>query len=254
MDSSGSPVQSLTRAMTLIELLGEHPAGLPIAAIHEATGLHKSTIHRLLNALKSHGYIGQDNKGIYRLTFKFCQLSRKIVCGIGMVNVARRHLKLLAETTRETAHFMIREGGNAVYLHREDCARTMLSAVTTIGQYKPLHITSAGKSLLAAQDDGEVREYWRNADKTKVTPFTIDDFDALLADLAAIRERGYSIDNEENTLGVRCIGIALPAYGTTEAAAISIAGARERMGDARLQELRDALYRTRTDIMANMGF
>ena len=249
-----SSVQSLSRAFALVELLGNSGTGMSIAALHEATGLHKTTIHRLLNTLRAHDFVTQDATAAYRLTFKFCFISRQIINGVSLVNVARRHLKTLSDTVKETVHLMMREGAHAVYLHREDCAKTALNIPLSIGKYLPLHVTSAGKCMLAALDEAAVRAYWETADKKKITENTIDDPDALLEELAATRQRGYGVDNEENSAGIRCLGIALPPLGGFDCSAISIAGLKERMTDARMDELKPFLFRTRDDIMANMGY
>lgn len=251
---TNSSVQSLSRAFAIIELLGDSGTGMTISALCEGSGLHKSTVHRLLAALRSHGYVTQEPGGAYRLTFKFCQLSRQIIIGVGLVNVARRHLKALSETARETVHMMMRENECAVYLHREDHAKTALNVALSIGRYLPLHVSAAGKSILSSLDEREVREYWERADKRKITANSIDSLDVLLAELAETRARGYGVDNEENALGVRCLGVFIPRHGGYDIAAISIAGLKERMTDARIRELRDPLFRTRDDIMANMGY
>lgn len=253
MENIGS-VQSISRVFGIVELLGNSGTGMTISSLCEETGLHKSTVHRLLNALKSLGYVIQDGSGSYRLGFKLCHLSRQIINGVSLVNVARRHLKNLSETTRETVHLMMREHSHAVYLHREDNAKTALNVALSIGKFLPLHVSSAGKSILACFDEEVVRTYWETADKKKITDNTIDTLDALLEELDATRTRGYSIDNEENALGIRCLGISMPPFAGSDFSAISIAGLKERMTDARMEEIKSSLFRTRDDIMANMGY
>lgn len=253
MENIGS-VQSISRVFGIIELLGNSGAGMTISTLCDETGLHKSTVHRLLNALKSLGYVAQENSGLYRLSFKLCHLSRQIINSVSLVNVARRHIKGLSDNSKETAYLMMREKDHAVYLHREDYAKTALNIPFSIGKILPLHVSSAGKSILASLDDKAVRIYWETTDKKKLTDNTIDSLDALLEELDAIRKRGYSIDNGENAFGFRCLGVAMPPIGGSDYSAISVAGLAERMTDARMEEIRPLLLRARDDIMANMGY
>ena len=250
-----SSVQSLSRAFNLLDILADASGGMSITALCGATGLHKSTVHRLLAALKTHGYITQEANGIYRLTYKVCLLSRKVLNSVGIVSVAKRHLKALSIQTEETVHLAVREGNSMVFVHREDCSlKNMLGVVSSVGKYLPMHTTGVGKSLLASYPDAEVAEYWKEAEKKKINEYTIDDLDVLMADLRAARERQYAVDNEENCLGVRAMAVPLRMHGSSAVAAISIAGAKERMTDEKMAEFRDLLLRTGDDILSNMGY
>lgn len=249
-----SSVQSIDRVFDIIEALGSSGSGLSIASLSSVTGLHKSTIHRLLAAVKKRGYVMQDSAGIYRLSFKICLLSRQVIDGVSLVRVAKPFLKVLCDIAQETVHLVLRQDNCTVYLHREECLSSVIRVISNVGLYRALHTTAVGKSIMATMTDGEIVEYWRRADKTKVTPNTIDDFDALRRDIAETRIRGFAIDNEENTLGIRCIAVALEDYLGNATSAISVSGAKERMSDKRIQELKPSLLHTRNEIVAGMGY
>lgn len=247
-------VQSLDRAFDIIEALGLSRGGMSISKLCQATGLHKSTVHRLLSAMKSRGYVLQEENAAYRLTFKVCELANRVIDGVSLVNVAKPHVKRMSDLSRETTHLVCREGNNTVYLIREECLETVVRVVSNFGMHRPMHVSAVGKSIMAAMSDDEIARYWREVEAKPITPHTICDLDALLADIAQTRLRGYAVDNEENTLGVRCMAVALGDYLGRSLAAISITGPKERMSDARMDELTPIIYRTRDAIMAGMGY
>lgn len=247
-------VQSLNRAFSIIEALGNSGSGLSLASLCAATGLNKSTIHHLLATMKERGYVMQDAAGFYRLTFKICLLSRQLIDGVNMVGMAKPHLQKLCARAQEMVHLVVREGNCVVYLYREEFWDSPAGRiVSNVGLYRAMHTTAAGKSIMATMTDGEIREYWRQADKTKITSATIEELDALLRDVDDARRRGFAIDNEENTPGIRCMAVALKDFTGRAAAAISISGAKSRMTNKRMRELTPQILRTRDEIVASMG-
>lgn len=254
MAENGS-IQSVHRVMAIIEYLSDVQGSVAISEIAKAVNLNKSTVHRLLATLKSEGYVAQDEANFYHLTFKLCRISRQIILGVPIANVAKLHLKALSDDVKETAHLMVQEGLYTVYLHREESPKTsQKNAVLTVGKYLPLHVTSAGKSILAEFSDEELVKYWQEADTRKLTPSTIDNFNDLKQELKTIRECGYALDNEENTLGICCIGTSIAKRRNSPSIGLSISGIKERMNKERIPDLWGALSRTRENIMANMGY
>jgi DNA-binding IclR family transcriptional regulator len=177
-----------------------------------------------------------------------------LIDGVNLVGVAKPCLKKLCDISQETVHLVLREGNYTVYLHREECFNSPIRVISNVGLYRALHTTAVGKSIMATMSDDEIADYWRRIDKTKVTPNTIDELSVLLRDIAEARLRGFAIDNEENTLGVRCIAVALVDYTGSHNAAISISGYKDRMDDKRMQELKPAIFSARDTIMTGMGY
>lgn len=247
-------VQSISRALALLELLSNSGRGASLAALCSASGLQKSTVHRLLASLKENGYVMQEGSGIYRLTFKVCQLSRRVIDGVSIVMVADPFLKALCEVSQETIHLAQREGPFTVYVHREENHGNTLRVSSTVGNRRPLHVSAAGKCILARLPDAEITDYWAHADKTRITETTIDSLDALMEQIALIRRRSYAIDEGENTVGVRCMSVAVVDHTGQFGTAISIAGARDRMTDDKMASLLPHLLKTRQDIMTAMGY
>ena len=130
------PVQSIDRAFEILERLCGSRDGLSIHALSEATGLHKSTVHRLLAALAARGYVRKDEEsGRYRMTTRICELSEQVVESLDVLKAAHGPMEALSQTTGETVHLVVREGDEIVYVHKVE------PDVSTMRMFSPiLHI------------------------------------------------------------------------------------------------------------------
>ncbi|MEM1486349.1 IclR family transcriptional regulator [Oscillospiraceae bacterium PP1C4] len=248
-------VQSLERAFDLIENLSLNPDGMQLMELSAATGLHKSTVHRLLASLAALGYIKKDeNTGKYRLTLKLFELSGRVVDSIDVLEIAKAPLEQLRNTTQEAVHLVVREGIDIVYVHKVDSKNSSIRMFSRIGMRRPMYCTAVGKSILATMSDEEVMRIWERSNIIRYTQHTIVDLGSLFRELDEIRRRGYALDNEENELGVRCIGAAVLDYTGRGRAALSISAPIGRMTDERIQVLAADILAARAWISAEMGY
>ena len=111
-------VQSLDRAFTLLELLCKTPGGLAIHQITQITGLHKSTVHRMLSAMAARGYVRKMGDGVYRAGMRVCELSDYVQQNLDVVELAREPMERLSRRTGETVHLVERDGDEVVNLRR----------------------------------------------------------------------------------------------------------------------------------------
>lgn len=248
-----SGVQSLDRAFALLELLAARPDGAPLMELANQSGLHKSTVHRLLTALIDLGYVKTDGDGRYALTLKMFELSGKIVNGLDVMRVAKPALDSLRDRTGEAAHLLVREGCEVVYVYKAESTVNAYRMFSHIGMRRAMYCTAAGKSMLAALPDDEVREIWRRSDIATYTQHTVTTPDALLAELEQVRRLGYALDNEENELGVRCVAAAITDYTGKAVAALSISAPVPRMSDERIGTLAQEILSVRAEISAELG-
>lgn len=248
-------VQSLDRAFGLLEALSWEPAGMQLTELAQATGLHKSTVHRLLAALIALGYVRKaEESGRYRLSLKILELSGRITDNLDVLATARPLLEQLRDKTQEAVHLVVRDGADIVYVYKAESRGSAYRMFSRIGMRRALYCTAAGKSLLAAMPDDAVEKIWRTSEIKPYTEHTILTLEALLAELDGIRSRGYALDNEENELGVRCIAAALTDYTGASTAAFSISAPVIRMSDQRIEELSADVLATRAQICAELGF
>lgn len=246
-------VQSLERAFTLLEILCKSPGGMAIHQLSAITGLHKSTVHRLLGAMAERGYVRRVGDGVYRAGMRLCELSDYIQENLDVVELARTPMERLSRRTGETVHLVERDGGEVVYIYKVESIHGAIRMVSRIGMRRPMYCTGMGKAILAYQGDGQILDYWNAVEHRSYTPHTIVRQEAFLREIQEIRRRGYALDNEENELGVRCVAAAIPAWHGGVSHALSISAPVSRMTDERVAALAPQLLAVRDEIAAALG-
>ncbi len=235
-------VQSVERALDLLEELSGADGEVSITAVATGTGLHVSTAHRLLATLLRRGYVRQNPD-----TSRYYAGPKLAVLGEGRSRfgelrlLARAVLHSLAESTRETANLSVLDDIAAVYLETVPGPQ-MVRLFTTVGNRVPLHATGAGKALLAWLPALRREAILERLELRPHTAHTIADLSTLRKALEEIRERGYAVDDEEFDEGVRCVAVPVGPLGAP-IAAISVSGPASRLGRPRLGELAPLLRR-----------
>jgi DNA-binding IclR family transcriptional regulator len=243
-------IQSVVRAMHLLEHVGGPGNQAGISRISKDVGLHKSTCFGILYTLETLGYVIRDEDGRYALTARVCNLSEAYLRNVDLRRIAKPYLMELRNLAQETVHLVIREGKHAVYLDKIDGPHKM-SIVSQIGAQAKLHCTGVGKAILAHMDEADRDEVLSGPMKA-YTPYTVTSPNILRNQLQTIRGRGYSIDDQEIEEGLRCL--AAPLFGPAGAVsgAISIAGPTARLTKERVDQLIpriiDVARRLSTDI------
>ncbi len=252
--AESSSVQSLERAFDLLEKLCRSRNGMTIGTLSAETGLHKSTVHRLLATMCTRGYVQRDAEtSVYRAGMRLCELSSYIVENMDVIERARAPLERLGHETGETVHLVLQEERDIVYIHKVESVSGAIRMFSRIGMRRPLYCTGVGKAILATWPDEEARALWRASDVRPWTPYTIVDEAAFFQELAQVRRLGYAMDNEENELGVCCIAAAIPDYRGRASYAISVSAPLTRMSDERIAALRVPLLETRDEIAEAIG-
>ena len=229
---AGQRVQSLDRALDLLEALaGADEIG--VSEIAARTGLVPSTAHRLLGTLVARGYAAQSPaSGRYLLGYKLLELTSGLQDRLQRLRTAARpHLEAIQRQTGETTNLCVLEGRDVVYVDSVSGTRSV-RLFTEIGHAIPAHTSGAGKALLAWRDPKEVEALLGRAPLSASTPKTLTTLDALEADLARIRNRGYSTDSGEHELGVACVATPILDHAGLPLAAISVSGPTPRMLNA----------------------
>ena len=249
-----NPVQSAERIFEILETLVKNGA-MGLTELSAGLGLHKSTVHRLLNSLAVMGYVRQDPAtGKYLSTFKIVELAGRLLGRIDILSVAHRHLEELMKQTHETVHFVQREGCNIVYIDKVESDANSIRMVSHIGLLQPMFCTAVGKAILAELPDEEIRSVWGHSGVHKLTPNTIVDFDGLMREIEKIRRDGYALDNEENEVGVRCIAASVLNFSGKTDNAFSISAPLSRMSDGRVRELSAHVLATKRAISRELGY
>ena len=247
-------VQSVDRALSILEVLSDYNGGLGITEISNKVGLHKSTVHRLLGTLAYKGYVVQENEtNKYKVTLKLFELGNKKVESMDILAISKSYAKELMKKVNEVVHFVIREGNNIVYIDKVEADNTIRMA-STIGRRSPLYCTSVGKAILAQLPDEEVKEIWNSSKIEKLTESTITDLKDMKKELEKVRQKGYAVDNEENEPGVRCIGAPVfNRFGKVEGA-ISISGPTIRVTEDVVERFAKEVVKYASLISKELGY
>jgi len=216
-------VKSATRTLDIFELLAAEPAGLTIAEISSRLGVARSSTHALVHTLHARGYLSLDERRSYRLGVRLIQLGLNVVDRLELRSAAREPLKKLVAATHDTALLVVPDGGELLYVDKIlSDARDVRTDPRLSSLGRPLHCSSLGKALLAALDDEAVADVLAERSLAGATEFSLTTLPELLRDLAATRERGYSIDRQEAVLGVFCVGAPVRDHTGRSVAAISL--------------------------------
>ncbi|MEO8850793.1 MAG: IclR family transcriptional regulator [Allobranchiibius sp.] len=236
-------VQSVSRAIVILETLADAGGLATVSQLATTTGLPLATIHRLLRSLVADGYVRQEPSHRYALG------SRLIRVG----DVARRvhsiwaqpRLQDLVDEIGETANLASLEGDAVVYVAQAPSPYAV-RMFTEVGRRVTAHSTGVGKVLMARLDDDDVRRLLQRTGMVASTERTITTAAALIQELHRIREDGYGVDEDEHELGVRCVAVALPdAPGNL---AISVSGPSGRLTRARVTQIVPALQLVATEL------
>ncbi|NUT51353.1 MAG: IclR family transcriptional regulator [Saccharothrix sp.] len=203
--SGDAPLSAADKTLSVLEALADHSR---IADIADASGLPKPTVHRILQTLVQRGFARADGRGGYLGGPRILTLAGRFLQRLDVAEQVRPVLRDLQEGTGWTVHLALLSGDEAVYVAKLEGVGPYHLA-SRVGMSLRLHCTSIGKAVLAAMPDDEVRALVRRTGLPARTERTITDVDALLAELAVVRERGYAEDHEENEAGVRAVGAAV---------------------------------------------
>jgi IclR family transcriptional regulator, acetate operon repressor len=236
-------VKSASRTVELLEYFAGNQGPHSLADLHARLGYPKSSLYMLLRTLTGCGWVETDGTGtLYRIGVRALLVGTSYIDGDRTVTAARDTLDRLGEETTETVHLARLDGCDIVYLATRE-SQHYLRPISRVGRRLPAHATSLGKALLAERSPADARALLP-AELAALTPNTLVSHDALAADLAATRRRGYAVDREENTLGLRCFGAALRYRGPARDA-ISCSVPIARLSRGREEQIVAALLRAR---------
>ncbi|MEP6655697.1 MAG: IclR family transcriptional regulator C-terminal domain-containing protein [Betaproteobacteria bacterium] len=230
-------VQSLLRAIALLEILAEDDEGYRLVDLAARAGLSTSTTHRLLTTLEQKQFVQFSRDSSLWFVGVRC-------FSIGAAFARRRHFATLAlplmrrlrDQTGETVNLGVLDQGDVVFLTQME-SREVMRAITRPGGRSPLPCTAMGQALLSLMPEPEIAEILHRHGLPRRTPNSIVRLTALHQVLAAARAQGYAVDDEENAVGLRCVAAVIFDEFRSPYGAVSIAGPTVRVTLRRLPEL-----------------
>jgi len=242
-------IQVIERMMMLLDVLADHPDPVSLKDLSNATGLHPSTAHRILNDMVAKRFVDRTDPGSYRLGMRLLELGNIVKSRLNVREAALPWMQALHRKTQQTVNLSVRQGDEIVYIDRAFSERSGMQVVRAIGGRAPLHLTSTGKLFLSVDDAKAVRAYATRTGLAGHNKNSITDLAKLERELSLVRARGYARDNEELELGVRCMAAGIRDDSGRLVAGLSISAPVDRLRD----EWLDDLVSTATSISDILG-
>ncbi|MBM0237019.1 IclR family transcriptional regulator [Micromonospora sp. ATA32] len=240
-------VKSAVRTVELLEYLAarrNRPARL--RELSEALGVPRSSLHALLRTLAKQGWVRTDSSGsMYGIGIRALLAGTSYLDSDPYLPIVLPYLDELREQLDETFHLGRLDGADVVYLATRESSQ-YLRPYSRIGRRLPAYTTSLGKVLLAERSPEQRRGHIPETLEA-LTPHTITDHSALDAELDRTRKRGYAIDEQENSLGLRCYAVALH-YSEPANDAISVSIPLARLTPQRELEVVEVMCQVRDKI------
>lgn len=227
MDSaprSNGSVQSVERALMILEALVDAESARGVGELASTTGLPVGTTHRLLQSLQTCGYVRHDASRKYSVGTAALRLGD--AAQRSLARSVRPFLAELVDASGETANLAVLEGDEVVYVAQVSSPHT-LRMFAEVGRHVPPHSTAVGKVLLAALPRARALAVVDRAGLSRRTPATITERPAFEVELDAVAAKGWAGDEEEQETGVRCVAVPVGPPGPV-VAAISVSGPAER--------------------------
>jgi len=225
------PIASVDNALRLLRLLADQPR-VRLSQASEHLGVAVSTAHRLLAMLAYHGFVRQDpDSRAYLAGPALVEIGLAAVRQLDIRALARPVLEDLAAALGETVHLTVLEGGDVRYLDAVESSRALRVTART-GSVLAANCTASGKALLAGLPDAEVAaRFAGRAALPALTGRSITRRSPLLAELRAVRERGFAVNREESEEGVASVAVPVPGPRELPVAALAVSGPVSRMTD-----------------------
>ncbi|SEQ73619.1 IclR family transcriptional regulator [Thalassovita taeanensis] len=246
-------VQSVERALTLLELMAATEDGARLSDLARSAGLAASTAHRLLTTLEQRGFAQSDAaSGRWHIGQRSFAVGSAYTRQRNFVVPALPFLRRLRDMTRETANLGVIENGEVVTLSQVE-SREIMRAISPPGGRVPVLCSGMGKAILATWEDAAIDRLIDRHGLRAMTPRSLTDRAAVHKEIGLVRARGYALDDEEFVLGLRCVAAVVWSPQAEAACAISVSGLAARMTPEKVAETGTIVMRLAAELTATLG-
>lgn len=247
-------VKSLLKMLDVLECFSAADWELSAAEIARRTGLPRPTVHRIVDSLRVVGFLEQEaSRERYRLGIKLFELGNTAITNLPLYREARPFVDTLAKLSGEVVHLCVFDGTHMVFVERAEHGSGRPHNTVTTMEATPCHSTGVGKATLAFQPEPVLDRIIRLG-LHRFTPHTIIDPEALRREMAAIRERGYAIDDREHEADVRCVAAPIRNSAGRVFAGISVSGPARRIAEERVPALAPLVVSHAEQISIRLGY
>jgi len=248
-----APVGVISKVLRILEALQGSSGGLPLKAICDRTGIHKSTAHRFLKHLEHERYLIRTEAGAYLIGPRLSQLSPRGNQEATLQAVARPILWELWKSTQETVNLAVLDQGTVLYVDVIESPHEFRLS-SRVGTRRSVHVTALGKALAAFLPAELLESILGSIAFQPATPRTIGNLVQFRQELEKIRRQGYAVDDEEAVQGARCVSAPILNSDGEPIAAVSVSGPVTRVSPNQVAALAGAVTSAARAISVAMGF
>lgn len=244
----GYEVPAVVRTMGILEFLAHLNRGASVTEISRDLRFPKSSTYLVMRTLEEQGYLQKDMRtGKYYFRVKLAELGRKFLAPLDLRELARPSLSALARQTGIIVHLAVLQGTEAVIIERI-VPGPLSAGADWVSRRLDINCTGVGKALFAHLPEEQFNKIASSKRFARHNDNTIVTISGLRKELARVRELGYAVDDEEDEIGVRCIGV--PVFDNLQrvAAAVSLAGTVDEIPVDRVPTLACAVKKTALEI------
>jgi IclR family acetate operon transcriptional repressor len=253
LDSQGKTSSTVIRAFAILDILAARgESGASLKEVSGDLGVSKSTAHRHLTTLENLTVVERDDKDHFHLGLKLVELAGALLSEYNLRNVSEPFLNEVAVRTKETVHLAVPSQDEVVYIAKVDSPHSVRMA-SRIGARMPMYCTSLGKAVLAHCPFEQGEKIIQDGMPAR-TKYTITSRRALYAELERVREQGFATDDQENEMGVRCVGAPIFDYDNRIIGAISVSGPASRFTKEQCLKFGPLVRETALGVSRRMGY
>jgi DNA-binding IclR family transcriptional regulator len=252
---ASSNVQSVWRALDVLEVFPKHGPELGLTKIANLLKLNKATAYRLLATLEERGYVERALEGRkYRLGVRAFELGFYFQNQLEVRKLALPSMRDMVDQTGEAAFLCIREGDEAVCIERVEAEHQVNIFSLRVGGRQPLHCGATPRALLCGMDNEQVAAYAARSGLPASTPDTLATLESLLQDVKQTRARGFVVSMNDVVTGIAAVGGPVYDHSGNVVASISLSGLSMRYEPQRISELADIVVSTAKRISRQLGY
>ena len=244
-------IGSLAKGIKVMELLAEQKH-LTVSGVARMLGTNRAASHRFLATLREIGYVEKDEEDRYRLTFKVFELGMKVANRFEIRQIARPLMQQLALASGETVNLGLFDGKGILHVDKIDSLE-ILRMDSPIGSRAPAYCTALGKAILAFLPRDEFERFLSRVTFKPHGPNTITTKKNFRLAVEDIRNRGYAVDDQEMSAGLRCVAAPVFDHTGRAAYAISVSGPSLRMTPKRIEEIHPLMQKICRQLSQQLG-
>jgi DNA-binding IclR family transcriptional regulator len=249
-----STLSSVTSAARVLKEFARGPADIGVTEMSRRMSIGKSTAHRLMSTLADEGLLARDpDTGSYRLGLGMFELGALVPLPARLVVASAPVLDALADSTGQICHVAVLDGGDTVLVSRRT-GRYAPRRDVTVALRLPASVSGAGKVLLAFLPSAELAATLPDLELRAATPYSVRRREALLAELATARSRGWAEDAHESDLGIASVAAPVRDENGAVVAAVAIVGPVGRLTGASLAHHCDTAVCAGRQISSRLGY